>query len=295
MVDRIFSHTFSDFQKLFLSILCEVDDIQVPLLEEMLNLFVNYARNMEMINYDEDRDPLRMKYMFDVSAYNLRNLDKIDETIEGLIFLGLVEFNETNFSYLSKNIKSISKYKKKKIRLTNEGIRVAKLIISDRNISFRLQKEERKNIFIACRFGNKEIDKLCEDVFFPICKNNGYKALRIDQSEPTLTITDEIIQSILDVEIIIADLTFARPSVYFEVGYAIGNGIDYLLTCRKDHLKKVNDELKVHFDLEQFKISFWTHKNNRFYWGKDMNPKIRIKNLLNNKKHIRKTKIEDFF
>lgn len=55
-----------------------------------------------------------------------------------------------------------------------------------------------------------------------------------------------------------------------------------LLTCRKDHFKGVEDSLRVHFDLEQYKISFWEKAvDGKFLWVKNMSPLERLKALIN--------------
>jgi nucleoside 2-deoxyribosyltransferase len=128
------------------------------------------------------------------------------------------------------------------------------------------------------------LDNLFEKELLPACEKYGYKPIRVDINEPTQTITDYIIESILKCECVIADLTYARPSVYFEVGFAHGQGIPLLLTCRKDHFKGKSDSLRVHFDLEQYKISYWLiDKNNNFNWAAKMSPTMRLKNLIKSK------------
>tara|TARA_R110002050_G_scaffold85135_1_gene181727 strand:- start:12337 stop:12663 length:327 start_codon:yes stop_codon:yes gene_type:complete len=96
-----------------------------------------------------------------------------------------------------------------------------------------------------------------------------------------LPITEDIVENILNAKCIIADLTYARPSVYFEVGYAHGLPADLLLTCREDHHRGIKDDAKIHFDLEQFKISFWSvDSNGNFKWRKNMDPQFRLGEIL---------------
>jgi hypothetical protein len=100
-------------------------------------------------------------------------------------------------------------------------------------------------------------------------------------TEPKHSITEAILEGIAECACVIADLTFARPSVYFEVGLAHGLGIPLLLTCRLDHHKGNESDKKVHFDLEQYKISFWTKTaDGEFRWPKNMTPKSRLRALL---------------
>ena len=61
---------------------------------------------------------------------------------------------------------------------------------------------------------------------------------------------------VLLTDIVIADLTYARPSVYYEAGYA-QRKIPVIYTCRKDHLHNKEDSLRVHFDVDRYNIIFW--------------------------------------
>ncbi|MBN1819093.1 MAG: hypothetical protein JW833_00155, partial [Prolixibacteraceae bacterium] len=138
---------------------------------------------------------------------------------------------------------------------------------------------DKKIIFIACAFGNSEIDQLSNNCFIPTITQNNFEFFRVDFSEPSYSITESIIEHINISSVLLADLTFARQSVYFEIGFALGLGIPTILTCRKDHFRNNVDNLKVHFDLEQFKISFWETINDNFIWGKNMSPENRLINL----------------
>jgi nucleoside 2-deoxyribosyltransferase len=167
-----------------------------------------------------------------------------------------------------------------KLELTNYGIELAKKVTQNLRIMIRPPISIKKQAFIACAFGNSQIDKLCDNEIEPILKDLGFELFRVDTIEPEQTVTDAIIDNITKSFCLIADLTFARPSVYFEIGIALGLGIPIILTCRKDHQKGTKDELKVHFDLEQFKISFWDIKDELFNWEKSKELKIRIEKLI---------------
>lgn len=79
----------------------------------------------------------------------------------------------------------------------------------------------------------------------------------------------------------LADLTHARPSVYFEVGYAHGLGVPLLLTCREDHCRGKSDHARIYFDLEQYKISYWSRTSKgEFNWPKGMEPAERLPSIV---------------
>ncbi|NOH03689.1 MAG: hypothetical protein HND47_17865 [Chloroflexi bacterium] len=203
--------------------------------------------------------------------------------LKGLEFLGLLKLLPENYNFLN--------FHPNEVRITEEGEKIAERLAKGRQLIFRPKGTSRTSIFVACAFGYEEIDKLFEDHLAPSCRLVGYEPIRVDIAEPTQTITELIMTSITEAECVIADLTHARPSVYFEVGYAIGLGIPILLTGRKDHYHGTDDKTRIHFDLEQYKISFWSiNTDGKFVWNKGMNPKDRLAALIPNPKKSAKSK-----
>ncbi len=167
--------------------------------------------------------------------------------------------------------------------LTEYGQQVYTRLRKGRRWDLRLRAPPtaRESCFIAMAIGHTETDELFTRVFEPACMEIKCKAIRIDATEPETTISDAILQSIVHAVAVVADLTFARPSVYFEAGFAHGLGIPLLLTCRKDHYRGADDTARVHFDLEQYKISFWERTpKGQFQWENKMSPHARLRSLL---------------
>ncbi len=271
------SFTLKPDQKLILQILLEAGNISFAVLREVVEAIDNIGLGIKSI----------VKTVIDKNDTSLppfgvnRLKDKeIERTIDGLVFIGLI--NSTNSGGFS-NSNSLPAFTS--IWLTTEGKRIAKSIKDKRHYILRPAPEQRMTIFVACAFGYNEIDLLYDNHLLPACKLLQYEPIRIDNTEPTQSIADAIIKGISECACVIADLTFARPSVYFEVGLAHGLGIPLLLTCRSDHHRGKSDNLKVHFDLEQYKISFWNRTpKGHFRWKNNMKPSTRLPLLVPKRK-----------
>jgi hypothetical protein len=84
-------------------------------------------------------------------------------------------------------------------------------------------------------------------------------------------IDDRIITEISQADFLIAVLTYARPSVYFEAGYA-QRAIPVIYTARADHFSASPDDhygnLRVHFDLQMKNIIAWNPKASSAFRGR---------------------------
>jgi hypothetical protein len=208
---------------------------------------------------------------------------EFEDDIAQLEFIGLI--------YIGGYLNNITPYGK--TSLTEEGERFVRGLEKNRILLLRPKPELQTSVFIACAFGYDEIDRFYHEHLVSACSSLNYNPVRVDMSEPTQTITDAIMSGITESSCVIADLTHARPSVYFEVGYAHGLGIPILLTGRKDHFHGVDDNARIHFDLQQYKISFWTvSSDGKFKWDSpSMEPKRRLAALIPSLKKSAKSKV----
>ena len=267
-----------------------------------------YGAIENYLGYDREKFSKLLK-----GATNFNELPEIDEEIKYLNDIGLIEkstsiktvkyggktkelistderftpswnYGDNNCTFInSDKFDSVKtkKFSEQLIRLTAKGKQVAQRVAEGRRIVFRPIQSERITIFIACAFGYEEINQLYDIHFKPACEKFCYVPFRVDLNEPAQSITKSILDGITEAECVIADLTFARPSVYFEVGLAHGLGIPLVLTCRKDHLNGTEDDKKVHFDLAQYKISYWSvTEQGEFEWEEGMSPTERLKLVL---------------
>ncbi len=87
-------------------------------------------------------------------------------------------------------------------------------------------------------------------------------AIRIDELHHNENIDARLLREIDQSNLVIADLTYERPSVYFEAGYALGQKVPVVYTCRTDHLGR-QSQYQVHFDLRQRNIVAWRDPTDR--------------------------------
>ncbi len=100
----------------------------------------------------------------------------------------------------------------------------------------------------------------------PALRVLGIRAFRIDEIHHLENIDSRILKEIDKSDLMVADLTNERPSVYFEAGYGEKKGIPVVYTCRADHLTDrglVN--FRVHFDVRQRPIVAWTNAADRSF------------------------------
>jgi nucleoside 2-deoxyribosyltransferase len=109
-------------------------------------------------------------------------------------------------------------------------------------------------------FDNADTDSIFQQMKRTLRKI-GVSLRRVDRIEHNDDIDDKIILEIEQADFVIADLTYARPSVYFEAGYAQGRPVPVVYTARKDHFRPRHDDsygnFRVHFDLQMRNIIAW--------------------------------------
>ncbi|MFH0893417.1 MAG: hypothetical protein V2A54_03185 [Bacteroidota bacterium] len=131
------------------------------------------------------------------------------------------------------------------------------------------------NCFIACAFGRPDVDEIYNKSLKKVLKKLNINALRVDKINHNENIDKKIIELIKKCDFCIADLTYARPSVYYEAGYVHGMKKEVIFTARKDHFSsKKEDHLKIHFDLLTKNIISWKTPN--FTFEKSISERIKL-------------------
>jgi hypothetical protein len=111
--------------------------------------------------------------------------------------------------------------------------------------------------------GRAETDRVWTEAYEPTARSCSLNPIRIDKEDDGTLLTPQIVHILQVAPLLIADLTFARPNCYYEVGYA--HGLDrernMILCCREDHIADSPRfdaaRNKVHFDLQNYGILFW--------------------------------------
>ena len=116
-------------------------------------------------------------------------------------------------------------------------------------------------------FDRDDTDRLYDKAIEPLLKRCGVVPFRVDRSDRNDDIDEQIMSGLKECDLVLADLTYARPSVYFEAGVAHGRPVPVIFTCRKDHFKhQPNDphgNCRIHFDLQMKPIIKWDVENIR--------------------------------
>jgi hypothetical protein len=103
--------------------------------------------------------------------------------------------------------------------------------------------------FIVMQF-TEEYNHLYTEVIKPVVEEYGFECERADEAHTTNPILQDIIQSIRQCSVIIADITPNNPNVFYEVGYAHATNKPTILLCDRKRDK-------LPFDISGFRTLFY--------------------------------------
>jgi predicted nucleotide-binding protein len=106
--------------------------------------------------------------------------------------------------------------------------------------------------FIVMQY-TEEYNELFNEVIKPVCEEYGLEAIRADDLYTQNQVIQDIIFSIRESAIIIADITPDNPNVYYDVGFSHGINKPTVLLC------DTTGE-KLPFDLSGFRTIFYKNK-----------------------------------
>jgi nucleoside 2-deoxyribosyltransferase len=117
----------------------------------------------------------------------------------------------------------------------------------------RVEAKREVTVFVAMSFRTEEEPHLLD--YFSAMERSAeqtglpVKLFRMDGVEGDFEISQEIMDQIDDVDIVIADFTLSPKNVYFEIGYARGKEKRIIQTARKD--------TKLEFDVHHWKTTYY--------------------------------------
>lgn len=125
----------------------------------------------------------------------------------------------------------------KKFRCTYKGINHA--------LKLEVEGDQSNKCFIAMSF-NPKMEEARKAIKKAIVQT-GFEPVIIDERnvESDRTINDEIIASLKKCKFCVADFTYQSKGVYFESGFAVGQGKKVIYTCEEEDFKK-----NAHFDIK---------------------------------------------
>ncbi len=127
-------------------------------------------------------------------------------------------------------------------------------------------------------FGRSDTDNIYDKYIQPAIKDAGLIPIRVDRINHNDRIDERIRKEIKKSQVLVADLTYARPSVYWEAGFA-EREVPVIYTCREDHLDQSNPDkygnFIVHFDLRNANIITWDEGNNSKF-RKELTKRLRF-------------------
>jgi hypothetical protein len=116
-------------------------------------------------------------------------------------------------------------------------------------VSLAAKLSSSRDVFIVMSFKTSSAYKDLKRSIEAACKQHGFVARRVDESNDIRRIIPEIIRGIRQCAFVVADVTEERPNVYWEVGLANGMEKDLILVAKEG--------TKLPFDLNDVPVIYW--------------------------------------
>src|SRR5690242_16702516 len=120
-------------------------------------------------------------------------------------------------------------------------------------ISRRIIMKKKTGFFISA-IGDEESeyrkwsDKILKNFIQPICKSLGYQLIRADKVSMPGSISIDIIKRLIESDLVIADLTWSNPNVFYELA------IRHI--AQKPTVHVIRKGEKIPFDVQDFRAVF---------------------------------------
>ena len=115
--------------------------------------------------------------------------------------------------------------------------------------------ENKQRAFVLMPFED-ELEWAYTDLIQPAFSAAGFDVIRADDIENQQNILRDIVVSISDFELVVAELTYSNPNVYYELGLAHALGRQVVLLTQ--------DIAGVPFDLKSYRVFEYDNKHSSF-------------------------------
>jgi hypothetical protein len=113
-------------------------------------------------------------------------------------------------------------------------------------------KPPQHRVFVVMQLGVPALESAYRQVIKRVIKESHFHCLRIDEIQDAKPITTQILEAIASSEVVLCDLSGARPNCYYEAGFASALGRTLILTIRAPEMPE--------FDLSVNRFIIWKSK-----------------------------------
>ena len=113
--------------------------------------------------------------------------------------------------------------------------------------------------FMAMQYDNKELKQLFEDIIKPGLKELGFEINRLDKTNKSGLIDENLRVEIRDSKFLVVDLSDGNKGAYWEAGYGEGLNKKIFYICDKQQFDTVKN--LIHFDVSHQQLYFWNENN----------------------------------
>lgn len=185
-------------------------------------------------------DPESQRWEWQNGVGFQENLDLKKEYVFKVVVIGsMITFYVNNIKMIESN-QDVRKGQLKFFVSSSEEV-----VISDFKVEIIKPKA-----FIVMQFSD-EYNKLYSEVIKPICEEFGLVCERADEFYTSTPIIADIINSLVESSIIIAEISPDNPNIYYELGYAHAINKPTILLCDRDK------RARLPFDISGFRTLFY--------------------------------------
>jgi len=130
-----------------------------------------------------------------------------------------------------------------------EELKVKSASPESRSVLQQAVGEPLKQIFVVMKFGDRQLDSAYQGVIKPTGEGFGFRVLRVDEIHDAGLIARQVLESISKSELVLAELSGARPNCYYEAGFAHALGKQMIFCIREGE--------DIHFDLAGYRFIRW--------------------------------------